>query len=454
MKKNYTAREFDIITDKSSQKGEPGYCVLEESHFKEFIDFTTKNTNFKDLTDIENYDVLDFFRIGFQKGIGTVIKVRNFVGLIQLPSGCQIQILPKISLCESSENRISKKQDEEQRTVNIFMQMIACLKDFKGKKHSNADLNTQRTTVFEIFISMYIESISVLVKKGLKSAYNLKRENLNICKGKKLIKEQLKYNYVHVERFYCEYDEYNLNRPENKIIKSTLLKLEKITSLPDNSKSIKQLLAFFEVVEPSINYENDFSSIHFDRSNAEYEQIIEWSKVFLINKSFTAFSGDSKSIALLFPMEKVYEAYVSKNVKQIFGSQYSVYTQSSSKYLFEDDKKNERFKLRPDIVMEFNNKSGKTIMDTKWKRLINDSRKNYGISQDDMYQMFAYSKKYDSKHILLLYPKTDGFRQEVLATYNDTTENNETIVHVYFIDVEHIKESLSRLKEYISKLEP
>lgn len=67
-----------------------------------------------------------------------------------------------------------------------------------------------------------------------------------------------------------------------------------------------------------------------------------------------------------------------------------------------------QFSLRPDIVLE---KEGRIIvMDTKWKKLINNERKNYGISQADMYQMYAYSKKYETSEIWLLYPVNDEMK--------------------------------------------
>ena len=43
-------------------------------------------------------------------------------------------------------------------------------------------------------------------------------------------------------------------------------------------------------------------------------------------------------------------------------------------------------------------------MDTKWKRLSSQWH-NYGISQADMYQMYAYRREYDAKQAVLLYPK-------------------------------------------------
>lgn len=61
-------------------------------------------------------------------------------------------------------------------------------------------------------------------------------------------------------------------------------------------------------------------------------------------------------------------------------------------YLFEEDNRRV-FALRPDIVI-VRPDGHKIIMDTKWKRLISNRETNYGISQADMYQMFAYAKKY------------------------------------------------------------
>lgn len=432
--KLYTVKEFDIVTENKSFEKTDGYVVFEQKYFKELCEFVTKNNDEKPDDDAE---ALEFFQFSYRKNIGYNVKIKNFVGLIQLPSGCQIEILPKIQLSNGDDDK------DGVVTKALFMKMLACLKNFKGKQLSESNINTSKMSVFEVFIWMYVSSVSELVKKGLKSAYTAQQDNLHFCKGKILINEQIKYNCAHAERFYCEYDEYNLNRPENKLIKSTLLKLERITKYPDNSKMIKQLLAFFELVEQSNNYEKDFSLIHFDRSNAEYEEIIEWSKVFLINKSFTSFSGDSNAIALLFPMEKLYEAYVAKYAKKVFGEKgYTVHTQYKSEHLFEEPN---RFLLKPDIVLKKDKNT--IVMDTKWKRLINNESKNYGISQADMYQMYAYSKKYESDDVWLLYPQTEDLRfdNKEKAVYQEFKVESGAKIHVFFIDLQKVEDSLKSI---------
>ena len=109
-----------------------------------------------------------------------------------------------------------------------------------------------------------------------------------------------------------------------------------------------------------------------------------------MNKSFTTFSGATASRALLFPMESVYESYVAKQMKKVMSPEgWEVSSQDKGYYLFMEPRR--QFALRPDIVMKRGERT--VILDTKWKSLVDNERVNYGISQADMYQMYAYSKK-------------------------------------------------------------
>ncbi|HPL02049.1 MAG TPA: hypothetical protein PLE59_00870 [Bacteroidales bacterium] len=168
-----------------------------------------------------------------------------------------------------------------------------------------------------------------------------------------------------------------------------------------NITEIKSLLISFEHIDKSINYDQDFSKVLISRNNQEYETVMNWSKVFLYNKSFTTFSGTTTARAILFPMEKVFEAYVaSELIKNCRNMPWDITTQDKGFYLFDEPMK---FSLRPDIIVK---KTDGTVIviDTKWKVLVDDERKNYGISQSDMYQMYAYAKKYNSQKVLIIYP--------------------------------------------------
>ncbi len=416
MDKLFEVREFDKIICNSAYKDDERYKYMPEKEFKDLVTFIHEFTGNE-----EQADILEFMSIGYRRNLGEVITIKNYVGLIQLRNGYQIQVLPKISFANGEDVR----NDE---TKKIFLKMLRSMKDFPSKVFHDASLKVDRMNLYELFINMYLQEVRQLVKRGIKSGYISHEDNLRYFKGKLNINQHIRMNAAHKERFYMEYDEFQPNRAKNRLIKTTLMKLQKITSSAENAKEIRQLLVSFELVEPSTDYRKDLSKVVINRTTKDYELLMQWSKVFLLNKSFTTFSGDTSARALLFPMELVYESYVAQEIKKVFCKDgWEVSTQDKQYYLFEDPQK---FALRPDIVLT---KDGKTvIMDTKWKMLVDNERSNYGISQSDMYQMYAYSKKYNAKEIWLLYPINDEMRNYNPISFNS---GDGTKVNVHFIDL-------------------
>lgn len=75
----------------------------------------------------------------------------------------------------------------------------------------------------------------------------------------------------------------------------------------------------------------------------------------------------------------------------------------------------------------------------------------YGISQVDMYQMFAYSKKYDIPDIWLLYPKTEEMSGHEDISFQSNEANGSCVkVSLFFVDVTDIRTSLEKLKSKIA----
>ena len=294
--------------------------------------------------------------------------------------------------------------------------------------------------LYELFINMYLQEVRQLVKRGIKSNYVGQEDNLRYYKGKLLVNQQVRANLAHKERFYVAYEEFHPNRAENRLVKATLAKLQKLTTSAENSKEIRQLLTVFEMVDASVNYAKDFSQVVINRNTKDYEMLMQWSKVFLMNKSFTTFSGSTASRALLFPMESVYESYVAQQMKKVMSPEgWDVSSQDKGHYLFTEPRR--QFALRPDIVMKRGERT--VILDTKWKSLVDNERVNYGISQADMYQMYAYSKKYNTPEIWLLYPVNDEMRNDYPIRFES---GDGTTVNLHFVDVDKIEESLKELK--------
>ncbi|MFY1005103.1 5-methylcytosine restriction system specificity protein McrC, partial [Escherichia coli] len=70
--------------------------------------------------------------------------------------------------------------------------------------------------------------------------------------GKLRISAQLTKNCVRKDRFQVEFDEYNVERPENCILKTALAKVYRQTRHPQLLQQLRPLQAHFEDI-PSIN---------------------------------------------------------------------------------------------------------------------------------------------------------------------------------------------------------
>lgn len=427
MNKLLEVREFDTIIGNENYKDDKDYKYFEA--FDSLLDFIREF----DCTD-DSMDALKFMKIGYKRSIGNVVSIKNYVGLIQMKNGYRVQILPKIDF--------GKVEDGNTQTKKVFLKMLRSMKDFPSKVFNDAAMNVDKMNLYEIFINMYIQEVRQLVKHGIRSNYVQQEDNQGYFKGKLLVNKHIKANLAHKERFYVLFDEFHPNGPENRLVKATLEKLQKLTGSTKNSKEIRQLLTAFEAVDSSANYEKDFSKVVINRNTENYEILIKWSKVFLMNKSFTTFTGSTNSRALLFPMESVYESYVAKQMKKVFCPDgWDVHTQDRGYYLFIEPKK--QFALRPDIVIR---KDSRTIIfDTKWKRLYKNE-KNYGISREDMYQMYAYSKKYETSEVWLLYPINEDMRDHPAIEFYS---GDNTYVRLFFVDVANIEDSLKELKQRI-----
>lgn len=436
MYESLVVHEFDTIISNEEYKDSPRFRYLPQKYFDELVSFVKEFTS----ADSET-DTTEFLKIGYRKGVKDTVSINNYVGLIELPSGFQIEILPKVEF---------KGENDENRTKKVFLEMLKSLKDFEGKAFTSASLKADRMNLYEVFINMYIKEVQTLVKHGIKSSYNETEDNLKYYKGKLKVSNHIKLNLVHKERFYVQFDEYTVNRAENRLVKSTLLKLMKLSKSDENIKEIRQLLTAFELVEASTNYDKDFSYVKIDRNTKDYELLMIWSKIFLYNKSFTTFAGKTSSKALLFPMERVFEEYVARRMKRVWGEEdWDVSAQDKGYHLFDSPK---RFSLRPDIVARRGDDL--VIMDTKWKRLYPDVH-NYGISQADMYQMYVYSQKYSKEskkkpEVWLLYPLSE--KSAEIGEPEFYSEDG-VWVHIYFIDVDskNIEDSLKTLLSKVYK---
>ncbi len=372
------------------------------------IGLTKKTFEEVELFVLENDSAGQFLTITSKRGIGKIARAKQYVGVIETKSGILIEILPKIAQLE-----------DHICTRKTFMKMLKQLRHSPFKHFDTANLSIQKMHLLEIFIAMFCEELANLIRRGIKSDYISKEENSKFLKGRLKLSDHIRKNMVHKERFYVEFDEYLQNRIENRIIKTTLQFLYKKTKSSTNKKRLREFLFVFDGITPVHDIKSAFKKVRIDRQMKDYGQIIHWCRLFLNNESFTSFKGNSVAFALLFDMNRVFEDYVAHCMRRD-DSIKDLRTQVSEESLLINPKK---FRLKPDLKYH---QEGKSIIgDTKWKLLTSEK----GMSQSDIYQMFAYGKKYSGvKEIHLIYPWNDRFPQKREYEFDDECDNKLKLI--------------------------
>ena len=413
MKKSLYIKEFGTITsgpeNKSISSGE--IEVVQES-FDSLVNFIEENQT------QEDFDKA--FSVFKRKG-RRYIKVKNYVGVIETKEGLVIEILPKIY------SSINGQESNEQEAKNLLLEMLKRLKNSPFVNLNIAHLKEQKNfPILEVFISSYLTELSTLLSKELRGDYITNKENTRFLKGKLLLKEHIKKNSYNKTNFFCQFDEFNTNIPPNKLIKSTLLKLNEIAFSNLNKKRIIKSLQYFEFVDKSMDIDSDINYYNSrSRGFINYGNLIRWSEIFLKNKSFTNFHGKSINQAILFPMEKLFESYIGYLIKK-FCAGFSIKTQDKRYYLVSqknnhDDSEysKQKFQLKPDFVINMDVSEMEFIIDTKWKILNVDSKK-YDIKEADIYQMHAYGRRYQNERqgksaprLALIYPLNPLFQDQL-----------------------------------------
>ncbi|KIM08181.1 MAG: hypothetical protein KU29_05110 [Sulfurovum sp. FS06-10] len=350
-------------------------------------------------------DVLQF------TGNGKYLQAKSYVGTIQTTSGFTLEILPKTA-----------KDKDSETSKQIFMELLRLLYKLPNyKKIDSANFEKLKNLdIFEIFITMFLDEVRLIIKKGIKSDYIEQQDNLFYLKGKLLINEQIKQNTIHKERFFVQYDDYNQNRAENRLIKSTLMLLSKLSKDFTNIRKIRQYMEHMNWVEMSQNIDNDIRQIKVGRGMEHYHNALIWAKVFLKKESFSSFSGDTIAFAILYPMEKLWECFIEWWLKKTY-LHLQIEAQNGGFIFVQDACKKNLFTVRPDFLIKKEDKII-CVADAKWKLI----ESNNDFSQSDFYQLFAYKHIFLKEHIeencelmslKIYYPQTDYLKENKIFEY-------------------------------------
>lgn len=333
------------------------------------------------------------------------VQVTSHVGVVTAPGGQQIEILPKVGKALDAGAGEAR---------GLLLRMLRCLQQFSHLRFGNAQLAADSMPLLDVFVGEFLRTVVAVTHTGLRGQYQTREDDLPALRGRLLVAQHLRRNLVRADRFHTAHDEFSIDRPENRLIHTALRRVLGATRVTNHQRLARELLAFFAEVPVSHTPDQDMQRVQLDRNMRTYREALDWTRLILQGLSPTSAVGAQQAPSLLFPMERLFEAYVARHFQKQLPAHLALDTQVRRHHLVHHGGA-KWFQLRPDMVVS-RQKTDVLVLDTKWK-LLDAGQANgtdkYGLQQDDFYQLHAYGRSYlDGQGVVaLVYPRTDKLNQ-------------------------------------------
>jgi 5-methylcytosine-specific restriction enzyme subunit McrC len=260
--------------------------------------------------------------------------------------------------------------------------------------------DTQIEMDFNLFlIAHFLNLVQKITEQGLKKNYIKIEENLSSkIKGKIIWAQQIKKNIVakREDRVFCRYQEYSVNCLENRLIKKTLLMVQRYLRHFDKKQTQplvqqhKRLLHAFENISDDVSY-SQIKQIKVNSLYKEYVEAIDLAKKIMEKFGYSFANANKKPVEkegkkydkeispFWIDMSKLFELHVYSLLRDEFGKE--ILYQPHGKYGEVDF-----LKIDEQLILDAKYKE---VYTKKWENLRNNERDSVA---KDIRQLSGYAR--------------------------------------------------------------
>jgi 5-methylcytosine-specific restriction enzyme subunit McrC len=332
------------------------------------------------------------------------IHTYSFVGIIQIGKK-RIEILPKLYNPDKDTSLNSLSDIEKEKVYRTARKNLFSLLSISGLipfYKSKLSKYGKEKDFYEFLISLFLTDLERIMGTSFHHEYMDQTDEMRHIKGKLNYKEQVLKLPSDLHTFSCNFDEFSIDNPLNRLIKAALLKIQRVSRNEDNKKRAFHFYTLMHEIQDEIISPSYMSKLHFTRLNENLKGVVEFSFMILFGSTYSAEEGPQQFYALIFDMNLVFEKYVTKLLRNTF-QEYTFYYQHdlhlASEYHSSNEYSRNKKRVTPDIIVTEKG-NPLAIIDTKYK----PDFSNGFIKNADIYQIMAYSVANESDNALLLFP--------------------------------------------------
>jgi len=267
----------------------------------------------------------------------------------------------------------------------------------------------------DLFAAILAKGVAKQLKQGLYREYVTQQEVLSVMRGKLNMPQTIKQRIQRKQKLACEFDELSENNLFNQILKTTLHLLAKDSGVTKEHKiALNKLLVFFDgiaLVEPS---SIEWSRLHYQRNNKNYEMLLNICYFVIDGMLQTTEKGQYRMTAFSDEhMSRLYEKFILEYYRQ-HHTYLSEVKAAQVKWDLQGDNDDMMIRFLPvmqtDIFLRKDEKI--LILDAKYYgKTLQKQYDKYTLHSGNVYQIFTYVKNQDKNNTgnvsgILLYAKT------------------------------------------------
>ena len=395
------------------------------------------------------------------------LKVGHYIGIILLPSGMTLEILPKLNQSTQSNDTVQTRHWVQGMLSDLIhldtskSRKLPNTKNFGQFNSHSAPLPLKVLPISDWLIEQFLQR---LMDYQPTKHYQAQIENQASLQGRLLIKEQLRHNSMQPHKFICESSVLSHDMLANRLIKSALVYwmpllpqlissklLQPWQQVPTlNNREMQQIAVIYTQAKRQL----DVQPLQKQKLHAAH-QLVDLAYWLLKQRAAVTGNGIDPSrqnssqlrLCLLIDMNQAFEQWASQRIASMFqqiSSSYRPFYQTQSVWL-NDAEGLACLSIRPDLLI-FQNVSDncqnqndiaahqtkakdKTkgryshVIDIKWKYLPHAA----AISASDAYQLTSYAQAYLAGQVWLVYPVLGGDRLPVALKQQTHYGSNDSV---------------------------
>lgn len=351
---------------------------------------------------------------------------------------------------------VRPKLDNSDKTIDFQSMLMACAEDEKVTREHPLDelfyvdttskkIAVKKDGVFDriepLLIALFLQSVSNILRKGgLRKDFIQDEDNLRgKIKGKVIFSKHIKANLSRNRKdlAYCQFQEYSIDCPDNRVIKKALLlcskKISSIKTWGKSTATLSKLLRYclpaFETVSTDISISR-IKNLRVNPVFKQYKTSIPLAKMIIEGNSHLI--TDDKSVTnktvsvppFRIDMARLFERYV--------------YHLLCSKY------KNIRFQIeRQGNIMDFCKPDEHLVIDAKYK-----TKWTKGIDHDNVRQLAGYARLIGFRKDTLALDASADVICPCLIIYPDLEDGKETFNHDSLLECDGVQQVDKYLRFY------